>query len=147
MRYSNLIVRTTVRNPLGQMLRPLGRAAFIVAAVCLSGTTVRAGLNPPPDGGYPGQITVLGNFALDSMPASGYGHNNTAIGYSALFSTTTGGENTALGAEALFFNITGASNTATVSGALKGMEGLGSGNYNTAAGHGALFLNVGDLNT
>ena len=39
------------------------------------------GLNPPPEGGYPGQNTATGTLAMDNMPASGYGQNNTAIGY------------------------------------------------------------------
>jgi hypothetical protein len=147
MGYSSFVARTTVGDSLKQLLRQPARAAFVLAAISLIGTTVRAGLNPPPDGGYPGQNTAVGALALDNMPASSYGQNNTAIGYSALQNTTTGESNTALGSEALNFNTTGVSNTAAGAGALRGSPDLGVGNYNTATGHGALFSNIGDLNT
>ena len=64
---------------------------------------------------------------------------NTAIGYLALPSNTTGSFNTASGAGSLFSNTTGDGNTAT------GLEALASnttGSSNTAFGFGALSLNV-----
>src|SRR6478672_4161926 len=44
---------------------------------------------------------------------------DTATGFDALFSDTTGNDNTATGAFALFQNTTGSSNTATGAGALQ----------------------------
>jgi Chaperone of endosialidase len=64
---------------------------------------------------------------------------NTAVGFSALESNTTGSDNTAVGAQALQSNTTGGANTAT------GFDALFSnttGNNNTAMGAGALFFNT-----
>ena len=44
--------------------------------------------------------------------------NNTAIGFSALYSNTDGGNNTAIGFKALYSNFAGTFNTATGSGRL-----------------------------
>ena len=87
---------------------------------------------------------------------------DTAIGFDALFSDTTGNINTATGGDALFKNTTGSSNTATGAGALQdnttasdntadGTFALTSnttGTDNTATGSGALFGNTtGSNNT
>ena len=86
--------------------------------------TARA-VNPPPEGGYPG--------------------NNTAVGADALFNLTTGINNTALGFRALHDNTQGLSNTAVGSAALRSNRG---GDRNTATGVHALYLNVaGNDNT
>jgi Chaperone of endosialidase len=64
---------------------------------------------------------------------------NTAVGFNALRSNTTGSDNTAVGAQALQSNTTGGANTAT------GFDALFSntaGNNNTAMGAGALFFNT-----
>jgi hypothetical protein len=71
-------------------------------------------VSPPPDGGYPGANTAEGFNALFSLTTGLY---NTAIGYFALDAVKTGNFNTALGAGALFAN-TGDENTATGAGAL-----------------------------
>jgi hypothetical protein len=63
------------------------------------------GVNPPPDGGYPLGNTAEGDDALFSLTANGAA--NTAIGFHALFSTTTGDDNTGVGSFALNFNTTG----------------------------------------
>ena len=67
-------------------------------------------VNPPPEGGYPLHNTATGEDALFSLTANGT--DNTAIGFHALFDTTTGDENTAVGSLALNFNKTGSKNTA-----------------------------------
>src|SRR5207244_3041620 len=54
------------------------------------------------------QSTVLGEDAL----FNNIGINNTASGFNALYSNTTGGGNTANGAYALYFNTTGKNNIA-----------------------------------
>jgi hypothetical protein len=71
--------------------------------------------------------------------------SNSAIGFDALISNTTGANNTANGANALQFNTTGAANTANGAGALfVNSTGLA----NTANGSLALQLNTtGNFNT
>ena len=107
------------------------------------------------DGNY---STAVGYQALNSN----LGDANTALGYRALFSNSTGSSNTAVGYWALFSNSTGSSNTAVGYGALNGnitgssntAVGYGalntnySANNNTALGYGALFSNsTGSSNT
>jgi hypothetical protein len=114
---------------------------------------------PPPDGGYPGQNTAEGEFALfnlttglentavgfDSLDNNTSGSRNTAIGRAALFANTTGEDNTAIGAVALVNNTTGDSNTANGNYALRANQIGGS---NTATGYRALLENrSGSLNT
>ena len=86
--------------------------------------------------------TAIGAGALlanNGDPSSGFGEQNTATGFGALLSNTTGFDNTATGALALFNNTTGFSNTAN------GQEALFSnttGYTNTACGRGALMSNT-----
>jgi hypothetical protein len=95
----------------------------------------------PNEGDRGNQNTSEGNMAL----ASGGGTNNTAIGFEAIFSNTTGSFNTATGQEALFSNTTGGGNTATGQEALFGNT---TGGGNTATGQEALFGNTtGGFNT
>jgi len=132
----------------------LGLALALVAP----SQTVQA-VDPPPDGGYPGNNTAEGQDALFSLTtgvdntAIGFGalfHNttgffNTAIGDSALFSNTEGGENTATGFRALLRNTTGFNNTATGGNAL--LHNTTASN-NTATGRSALLSNTtGFFNT
>ena len=99
-------------------------------------------VNPPPDGGYPGNNTAEGTGALFHLTT---GYWNTAIGATALFNDTTGDSNTACGIDALYSNVTGRRNTAVGSVAL-GNNSSGSGN--TAMGESALAFNrTGDYNT
>jgi trimeric autotransporter adhesin len=70
--------------------------------------------------------------------------SNTAVGYSALFSTTTGSHNTALGMETLHYNTGGSYNTATGSFSLYSTS-TSSGNYNTANGAYSLYNNIGNV--
>ena len=62
--------------------------------------------------------TGMGTRALGGPAASNAGVYNTASGYQALYSNTTGYANTALGLAALYYNTTGSVNTALGLGAL-----------------------------
>jgi hypothetical protein len=70
--------------------------------------TARA-VDPPPDGGYPGNDTAEGDNALFSLTT---GDSNTVTGGFAFQSNTTGNDNTANGESALINNTTGNDNTA-----------------------------------
>ena len=121
----------------GYLLIPLVLACFALVP------TARAQLpSPAPDGGYPGNNTAEGDGALSSVQISattGNGIDNTAIGFDALFSNTTGSSNTAIGFEALLSNTTGVGNTAT---GLKALKKNTTGGGNTANGLVALFKNT-----
>jgi hypothetical protein len=71
-------------------------------------------------------------------------HGNTATGFDALQSNTTGTDNTADGLDALFSNTTGTFNIATGGGALNNNT---TGSNNTAIGGKALLSNNADNNT
>ena len=141
------------------------------ALVCFALVRNTQAVNPPPDGGYPGENTAEGTHALFSLTT---GEFNTALGWLALQSNTRAWYNTAVGAGALFSNRGEGQNTATGAGALFNSfganntangafalytNGLGSGNTamgsnalysnrtafaNTAIGYGALFNNTGE---
>ena len=129
------INRSSLRH--GYLLIPLVLACFALVP------TARAQLpSPAPDGGYPGNNTAEGDGALSSVQinaAFGNGIDNTAIGFDALFSNTTGGSNTATGREALFSSTTGFNNTATGDFALHSNT---TGGRNTATGVSALVFNT-----
>ena len=106
------------------------------------------------------QNTNFGTGALPSASASDL--YDSAFGFDALNSPTSGTYNTALGADALFSNTTGLDNTASGANALEnnttGFENAASGAFalennttgfeNTASGAGALLNNnAGDNNT
>jgi trimeric autotransporter adhesin len=127
-------------------------AVFLVALACFGLSPVAQGqLNPPPDGGYPGQNTAEGDGSLFSLTfrtsntALGFnalhnnteGHFNTAIGARALFSNVEGG-NTAIGSNALFSNFTGGSTAIGSNALFSNFTGFG----NTAIGLSALFSNT-----
>jgi len=109
-------------------------AAF--ALVCLTSFAHAAGLNPPPDGGYPGANTAEGQGALSSLTSGGF---NTAVGYLSLRSDATGSFNTATGAGALSAN-TADRNTASGAGVLFHNT---IGTDNTGNGAFALVNNIG----
>jgi hypothetical protein len=81
----------------------------ILALGCFAFLTSTQAVTPAPDGGYPGQNTAEGTDALFSLTA--IAGINTGLGFSALYSNTTGTVNTAVGGYALRSNTTGASNT------------------------------------
>src|SRR5436853_309629 len=113
------------------------RALLIMMIGCLTLFAVAkaSAVNPPPDGGYPGENTAEGTNALFSLTS---GIDNTAVGFDALFADTTGMENTAVGVAALSSNTSGNLNTAV------GYETLtrNLGNDNTAIGANALLSNT-----
>src|SRR5947207_14916681 len=81
-----------LRNSIGRS--PLRRALLLIPLVlaCFGLSPSSRAVTPAPDGGYP--------------------NNNTAEGFTALFSLTTGYNNTANGAKALSRNTTAYNNTA-----------------------------------
>src|SRR5438477_11348084 len=119
-----------LRNSIGRSPSRLGlprvqriwtiRGFLFLALGCFAlSPAARAVLPPPaPDGGYPGDNTAEGTYALFSLTT---GINNTAIGTLALSTVTDGESNTAIGAYAL------AANT---------------GNFNTATGAGVIYRNT-----
>jgi len=109
--------------------------ALIVFAFLALTPALRA-VNPPPDGGYNGANTAEGENALFSARAGVT--DTTAIGYSALFSNTTGEDNTATGALALRENTVGSQNTAV---GARSLWFTMTGYRNTAVGEEALFDN------
>jgi hypothetical protein len=100
--------------------------------------------------------TGMGYGALGGPAPSNGGCCNTASGYAALYSNTTGVSNTASGYFALKYNTTGSYNTASGESALysnttadyntaSGVNALYSnttGNDNTASGYNALYSNI-----
>ncbi len=84
-------------------------------------------------------------FGFDALLSNTTGDGNTASGADALFSNTTGNANTASGTEALFSNTTGIANTASGVNALFNNT---TGSDNTATGGGSLLGNAtGNKNT
>jgi hypothetical protein len=96
----------------------------------------------------PGEDRGNGNSAaekVDALNPGTTGSDNTAHGWSSLFSNTTGSFNTANGNAALFANTEGGSNSAFGWNALKFNT---TGSNNTATGFQALLSNIyGDSNT
>jgi endosialidase-like protein len=84
--------------------------------------------------------TAVGEGTLYFNNADG----NTALGYNALGSNTTGDSNTAAGYSALPISTTGSRNTAIGSSVLSHND---TGSDNTAVGNRALFSNTGNGNT
>jgi hypothetical protein len=82
-------------------------------------------VTPPPVGGYSGQNTATGDYALFNLTT---GTRNTAIGFQALNTNTTGGKNTAIGFFALQDNPTGKNNIAL--GYSAGIFTVGDNNIN-----------------
>ena len=105
------------------------------ALTCLGLLPTAQAVNPPPEGGYPGNNTAVGDNALQNLTT---GTNNTALGFRALHDNTVGLSNTAVGSLALRNNISGKQNTATGHGALFANV---AGNDNTANGFRALVSN------
>jgi uncharacterized coiled-coil protein SlyX len=87
--------------------RVLLLVGLVLACFALSHRALAQLPPPPPDGGYPGNNTAEGDFALQNLTT---GVNNTALGHAALFTNSTGFQNTATGAGALQLNTTGSCN-------------------------------------
>jgi Chaperone of endosialidase len=88
--------------------------------------------------------TGMGTGALGGPAATSGGIENTAAGFDALKSNTSGNFNTALGDDALASNTTGSENTACGGSALAAGA---TGSDNTASGFQALSANTGNDNT
>ena len=102
---TTLLTRKSInRSPLRS---GLFLAALALAYLALSPIT--QAVTPPPVGGYSGQNTATGDYALFNLTT---GTRNTAIGFQALNTNTTGGKNTAIGFFTLQDNITGKNNIA-----------------------------------
>jgi len=127
-----------LRKSIGRSLLRLGFLLIALAWFALSPPA--QAVTPPPDGGYPGFNTAEGYLALNSLTT---GLNNTATGSYALASLTSGSGNTATGSGALRFNTTGSFNTATGSSALYFNT---TGFNNTATGSSALYSNTTGFN-
>jgi len=98
-------------------------AALALAYPALSPMT--QAVTPPPVGGYSGQNTATGDYALFNLTT---GTRNTAVGFQALNTNTTGGKNTAIGFFALQDNPTGKNNIAL--GYSAGIFTVGDNNIN-----------------
>jgi hypothetical protein len=130
-------------NPLIQSKNITILAVFIALTLgCFGLSPTARAVDPPPDGGYPGDNTAEGEDALFSLTT---GIDNTAIGHEALLNNTTGNDNTAVGSGAMQSSVTSFNNTAIGWQALQ----LGTGfNGNTAVGYRALRKNTfGSANT
>jgi hypothetical protein len=97
----------------------------------INGLTVGQG-----GGGNNSFNTAFGYRALFSNTSGGY--FNTAIGYNSLYSNTTGYGNAANGFYALYYNRTGSYNTAN---GYRSLLGNDTGSNNTANGYEALYNN------
>src|SRR5438132_1118992 len=160
--FQNSAHMKTTTLPLRNLMNrsPLRRAFFLIplalGCFALSPAPNAFGVDPPPDGGYPGDNTAEGTDALfsltggtentalgaDALYYNAGGIGNTAVGHSTLLSNTSGNDNTAIGVLALFRNTLGSHNTASGDFALYSNT---SGDDNTADGHFALFHNITGL--
>lgn len=124
------------------MNRISSRTFVVVCLLLVLGRPAHGGpVNPTPSDAY-GNTAGGSNALLNTVVP---GQMNTAFGYYALFSSSTGAGNTAAGANALFLNDTGNANTATGVSALNSNK---TGSNNTAAGAYALCNNSsGSQNT
>jgi hypothetical protein len=131
LHFRKSIVRSPVR--LGLLLVPL-------VLVCFALSPRAKAVTPAPDGAYAGFNTAEGFQALQSKTTGVF---NTALGFQTLFHTTDGRANTATGFRALINN-TGDNNVATGSQSLLANT---LGDANTAVGTNALLRNtIGDGN-
>jgi hypothetical protein len=133
-------------NPINQSSRHCGMVAGFLVALVLALTWLtlapKAGAQCPQMCSDTTGNTALGFGALVSIST---GADNTAIGFDALFADTTGGFNTAVGFRALNLNTTGFQNTAM---GLDALQQNTTGSNNTAIGDGAMDHNdMGSNNT
>src|SRR5207249_4800887 len=109
---------------------------FIVSLVCSMTGVVAAQVTLPVTAvtATPPLVSSGGSTPNLSLPGVVIADSNTAIGFNALLSNTTGSSNTASGISALGVNTTGSDNTASGTFALGSNT---SGAFNTAVGFGA----------
>jgi hypothetical protein len=136
----NILIRTLICWP-----RKHSGSSFTLIAVALACSVLAAVAQAKPTSG---EDRGNGNSAaekVDALNPSTTGSDNTAHGWSSLFSNTTGSFNTANGNGALFANTEGERNSAFGWNALKLNT---TGSNNTATGFQALLSNIyGDSNT
>jgi hypothetical protein len=89
----------TNHPPSPRLWRP---SLLLIAVIALSVLPAVEGVNPAPDGGYPGFNTAEGTNALKNLTT---GVGNAAVGWYSLFNNTDGSYNTALGAGTLLSNV------------------------------------------
>jgi hypothetical protein len=121
---------------------PLRRGFLLIplVLVCFALSPQTQAVVPPPDGDYPGGNTAEGFDALLTRTSGIY---NTAVGIFSCLSDTTASFNTGVGAGTLLSN-NADQNTAVGAGALFSST---SGLHNTGVGAFALFVNgTGDFN-
>src|SRR5207253_3828412 len=119
------------------------RGAFVIVFATLAFWADAFALDPAPGGGYPNHVTALGEDALFLSPIPPYS-DNTALGYQAMYSNSTGQENTAVGSLALHDNTTGGANVAV---GLQALANNTTGGSNVGIGQNALVANTtGNLN-
>src|SRR5437667_41959 len=120
---SNSSLLTILRSQSAIILIALTLVAFVPAQKTQA-------LNPPPDGGYPGDNTADGAFALVNNVTGNFnaadgtnalvhnttGSNNIAVGFSAGDNLTTGDNNIDIGAE----GVADESNTIRIGAAQRG---------------------------
>jgi len=140
--YENAVIpmKLPTRSPIRW---PFLRSGFVLVAVVLA----YVALAPVARAKQPSEDRGNGNSAaeeVDALNPSTIGSDNTAHGWSSLFSNTTGSFNTADGHGALYGNTVGDNNTAIGFQAL--FNSLG-GSQNTATGSQALMNTIGDYNT
>ena len=90
----------------------------------------------PPGSAY--QTVTIGADARGS--ASGFHHQNVAIGYRAMYLSTAGVQSVAIGSEALYSQTTGSDQSVGIG--YQALRSLTSGSSNTAAGHQAGYTDV-----
>ena len=143
-------MNTPLKTPIARRSLPCALILVVLGWSALL-ATARAALDPPPDGGYPGDNTAEGDRALFNLgsgasanTAVGFSalyndssNNNTAVGWHALAANTTGSDNTAIGSAAGLY-IKGSQNTALGSSALLGAINANA-SYNTAVGFQSLY--------
>jgi hypothetical protein len=115
------------------------RSVWILVGAWAAAATVHAQVPASNDTSDGNQNTGMGTGALGGPAPSNFGSENTAAGYAALFSDSTGMFSTAFGAYALLSNTTGSYNTATGVNALASNS---TGDSNTATGFAALNDNT-----
>ena len=133
------------RRRISQMKTNTQSFLLIPLLSCFSLLQTTQAVLPPPDGGYPGHNTAVGENALQLL-TPGMGAYNTAVGYYSLGLNGEASFNTATGAGALFAHAyNGDGNTGNGAFALYNST---SGEANTATGGVALFNNInGSFNT
>jgi hypothetical protein len=138
----------TFVNGIVYTIKTVGTTDFVTlygAASNTAGVTFTANTNPGTGTGTAAPNTAYNTaIGYQAMLSTTTGDNNTAVGTSALQTNTDGTLNAAFGMQASFGNTTGNGNTAIGFQSLR--QNL-TGIYNTAVGHQALYNTSGNYNT